>query len=380
MKHHPNSPSALYRRENCPGSRRMEDGLTEIPSDKADVGTRLHAAVAQKIETGHMDPPLSPEDAALVDKCITFLKRTQRAKVKVLVEQSVTVRQIVDGYPTGEILTTGTADAMALSAYTAEDGTLLGWAQVWDWKFHHTMPPAEELELQIPTYVEGAIQEHECDAGEGWFYFPRLDDFVHYTVQDDGTKLLERLQNIVDATEAHKDKVGSGLESGPWCKYCKAAGHCPELTQQADGLVKAFDAAPKPTKKAMEESFKEQLRRVPASELQAMLDRLHPLEAAVAAVRARAMELLEHEPECLDGWKRLERNGNRSADALELWQSIDSSQGIQDGITKEQFLQCCTVSVPQVEKLLGPKVMERLQTAGIIKQGKRFELRKAKKK
>jgi len=70
-KHHPFSPSQLYRRVLCPGSYRMEEGLSDTSSPEAAEGTMLHREVAWR---GTNDS-LTDEQQEVVAKCREFLAK-----------------------------------------------------------------------------------------------------------------------------------------------------------------------------------------------------------------------------------------------------------------------------------------------------------------
>lgn len=74
-KHDINSPSVLYRREACPGSARMEQGMPDEKSAASIEGTRRHAILADYLRNMTGTHTVRREDAEWLEQVINMLEQ-----------------------------------------------------------------------------------------------------------------------------------------------------------------------------------------------------------------------------------------------------------------------------------------------------------------
>ena len=217
-EHSPNGPSSIQRREDCPGSGRMESGLKELASsDAATRGTLLHAAMASII-SGETNPDDllkgydDDADALALRACLNWfrVRRVQMQTARVIVEKTVSCTSLHD------LCEMGTPDLVLVEPF---DRALIA-----DWKFGGGyVPPAGE-NLQLAAYACVIAEAHQCSevevvvvkAADGW-----VDS---YTYDTDGlAKAREYLCMILDATRA---TFAPCRPSADACRYCRASGTC----------------------------------------------------------------------------------------------------------------------------------------------------------
>lgn len=310
MSHHPFSPSKLHRLQACPGSHKLSAGIPEQESEFAAEGTMLHARVVSGDLTG-----LDNEQAEAVESC-----RKELAGFSVLHERHLTVCDDL------EILTEGTADAIAI------DGAR---AYLWDWKFGRGEVEEAAGNIQLAAYALGVAQEFGVSEVVAILKQPRLNARSEYTFRDfDG--ILMAIREI--RLECESD--GLHLCAGPHCRYCPAAGTCPEIKREAGQLVEVHSSQiTDPTEMAL------QLSRAKAAKAMAKA-----VEEWARSVEYHALRLGQPIP----GWEA--KDGARRRNLCDLNQAFARCQTL--GISAEEFVGCCTASLPALESLAENRAKE----------------------
>ena len=311
-------PSKLQQYAACPGSYRMQLGLSEPPSPDAEEGTRLHAAVA----TGNADG-LDAEQADLVRQCTEYLaalvERTGLDHVSY--EQPLS---ILDS--DGKEITHGTADIVATSPDHPERCAIV------DWKFGRVPVEAPATNLQLAAYALGAMQMFGASECEASIYQPRIGRHVCHVFADPAS-IQGNLRAIVDAATGGAMVLNPGEAQ---CRYCLARSTCPALRTQTAALAGACYTT-------------DDLADPGA--LARWYEAAQAAKHLVAQVEARMRDYLDQHGECC-GYRYKEVPGRR-----EVGDICHAAIMLSDILTNSEYLDCCTVSVPQLEAT----VCDRLQ-------------------
>jgi len=291
--------SVLERRASCPGSMRMEDGRPGTTSVYAQRGTMLHAAAANCLEQ-HLDAADYLFDdldgAAIIEPYIDIVREAgQRLGGQLLIEQGFHLQGLHELY-------WGTADAVIVSP-----------PRLWvcDLKTGggHAVPIRREdgrPNLQLAGYGLGALNALPPDAVnaideiELCIVQPRLGPpqttvMTLAEIQDLAADLID----IADAATA----PDAPLHAGEHCAFCRAAGDCPALREQA--LTRAgleFDVVDAQLLPAPQTMAPEQLGRI--------LWGAEVIDAWISAVRAHAKAIADRGT-TVPGWKLVNRRGRR---------------------------------------------------------------------
>jgi hypothetical protein len=144
----------------------------------------------------------------------------------------------------------------------------------------------------------------------------------------------------------------SPLNPGSHCRFCPAAGYCPALRSQAEDQVGAvlFGGEPPPVTSE-------------AEELSGILEKLPLIEHWIAAVRARARDVLNQGSE-VPGWKLVTRRGKR------VWSDEDRALRIliQEGGAKDKLITTKVVSPAGALKIFDAKARKGLEER-LVQQG-----------
>jgi hypothetical protein len=259
----------------------------------------------------------------------------------------------------GKLLTFGTAD---LVAFPDNEFAVI------DYKTHRTELDKITATCQINCYRVGVSQRFNLSMGTGYLYLPFLD--LEYQADTDISEARDEIEQIVSFSQ----QPDSPIKAGPWCKYCKAKVTCPEtkkaLAKVSDQLVVPEDAATKAEKKrAFETQLKEYAANGNISKVAEIGEMLSIVEPAIDAWRNVAKELIENGHGAdFPNWEIKERQGNRQAEVMEVWQKVQSI------IPDDQFAQCASVKW----KELTQHFVENVQ-AEALRRGQKLPVNKAKK-
>ena len=216
LTHHINSPSSLHRRRHCPGSARMERGRPELPSEYAEEGRVLHAAVWNR----ELRANLSAEQLEALAVCDKVL-----AALNVSAWHAEERAELFNGF---DLLTWGTPDGWGV----AEDdgGSAL---YVVDFKFGRLEVDAPEENDQLGAYCAALMNFTGIAKAHAIIVQPRLWPPTLSFTFTDAVALTGYYQDIIAATE----RPELVLCAGDWCKYCKAQFDCPAVQQKVQALA-----------------------------------------------------------------------------------------------------------------------------------------------
>jgi hypothetical protein len=257
--HSPLGASASERWINCPGSIRMQEGITDRESVYAREGSAAHALaehclaesqdaaefigshvfehkrkwlVAEGPASEDSDFDVTDEMAEAVQTYLDFVRNLIEEGDEWSAEQSFHLKDFHRQFY-------GTCD---LVVYKPEKGEL----HVADYKHGKGVAVEVEGNPQLRYYALGAATRHHNRG---------VRKVVIYVVQprcphNDGpirsetitpVDLLEWSADLVDAAEATA-KPDAPLVAGDWCKFCRAAAICPEYKARALAVAQAeFD-------------------------------------------------------------------------------------------------------------------------------------------
>ena len=122
----------------------------------------------------------------------------------------------------------------------------------------------------------------------------------------------------------------------------------------------ALDAT---TKRAQKEAITAEIRKWPAEKIAGLMPTVELARMAVTAIRARLRECLEQDPASVPGYRLRETNGPRSASAAVVWQHIEDL-----GLSTPEFLGCCSLSVPKLEKVVGVDTLRTTLAEDVIQR------------
>jgi hypothetical protein len=318
--HHPLGPSSLYRRQQCPGSLRMEDGLPETSDTTGirDLGSNLHPAVPNKelradMEISHIRQ-LEICDAALAQYGGWEWHFEKRLHIK----EPFTDREVLFG----------TADFYALEP-CGDRAALI------DFKFGYTPVHTPAENLQLAAYALAIMQAHpEIVEVDAMIVQPTILECDHpvwtFTDPDGLYKTITR----IEAACRHDAWV---LQAGDHCRYCRAKGQCPAF-QAATAPVLARQTLPVITP----ENAADLLRK--AKLAGQMIDEL----------KDRIKQAVVDNGGKLGDLSIIAQGGNRYIPDL-----VRTYTQLREFFTANEFMALCDLSPTALEKALAPKLVEQ---------------------
>lgn len=241
--------SGAHRWMVCPGSVRLEADLPDTRSPYADEGTAAHAVaeiclladepaascVGKVIDVEGNPIPVTEEMAEAVQVYLDAIHDTLQPGDVLTIESPFDLEPV-----TGRNDTWGTADA---TIYRPSARLLM----VWDYKHGAGKVVEVEDNPQEKFYgIGAALKRPEGEVVEEVelvIVQPRADH-QDGPVRRWKTDVLELIGFSADIAEAaaRTDDPNAPLVPGEGCRFCKAAGICPELRDQALALAQAeFD-------------------------------------------------------------------------------------------------------------------------------------------
>lgn len=221
--HHPLSPSRLGRAMLCPGSVRMARLAPETESsEEAEMGTRLHAAMAGANVT------LSEEEAELVTLCRLFAAEVTPGGAAVHHEQALS---LLDS--NAQVITEGTADYVAISPHNA---------LVIDWKFGYQAIPEVSASAQVATYAAMVEQKFNLPT-RAYLFQPRLNQRYHLVETPSVSTVISDVESIAANAEFGPVELSPSAEA---CLYCPALRFCPAPRLESLDLQAATDLSATP--------------------------------------------------------------------------------------------------------------------------------------
>ena len=228
-KHAVLSPSTAERWFNCPGSLRLGRGKRSVSGPAALEGTKAHEFAANiLLEEIPIDDIPDEDMRSAVSKYIDFvnnLETSYEEEYEWMVEEKVDLRHLG-----GDCW--GTLD---YSSWIIGDDLY-----VCDYKNGLVTVEVKDNK-QLLTYATGLCEKIGYDFKHIYIVIiqPRA---AHVNGPIRSQRLtpaaLKAFRGrLVKAIEATKDKLAT-LQSGSWCQYCPAIGHCPEIVGTAQELAK----------------------------------------------------------------------------------------------------------------------------------------------
>lgn len=330
--HHPFGPSSLERRELCPASYRLEDGLPSVSSEHAEEGTRLHAEIAELIHREREEliyQDCIPEEdrdmllaayglfRSVLDECGIF---------SVYVERRLSFSYL------GMELLFGRSDVVIVT----DDRVV-----IIDWKFGHRQVEEAANNIQGAAYALSAMQEFKKDKSEVIFFNPRIRQLSRHLFTD-RTGMTRYVIGVIGACKLDNARAVPGEVQ---CRYCKAAAHgtCPALARDTELMAdKAEALVPLPS-----------LAELSADELVSLKRKCDLIAKLGERVDNRIRAICEESGSC-GCFKIKEVSGGR--EMKDIGAAYAKLKGL---FSAEEFLSFCSLSVSKLEKGFAKALKEK---------------------
>jgi Protein of unknown function (DUF2800) len=275
------TPSNLHRRQLCPGSARLEKGLSDLNTSDAARGRLFHKYWANP----HFERALlTPDERELLETSDRLLADVLgvlnfEAQTEFYVEQTIT--------GLGGRLT-GTPDRVYLWAQRRA-------ALVADLKSGFAVVERAELNLQLRGYAVlindnfNVLDDHaNVDRIFASILQPRLwmpSDRVTLAQYDmsDISKARKQIDEIIDRTEDPKAKLVAGEDQ---CRYCKAKLICPAFRKALGMPLAKFKTDEELSKAKRDAEIEKRVKRCNDAQLEALLTAVKIAATVDDAVRA----------------------------------------------------------------------------------------------
>ena len=358
IKHSKIGASSASRWMNCPGSVRLCETTVRRASEYADEGTTAHALAEMCLAKtfNNLTGPIveaywadrhlgeiiegQPVTEDMIDAVNVYLNEIY-SDYHPDDEQEFEVRFSLNALHTGLF---GTADRVR---YRPSTQTL----RISDYKHGAGVAVEVEDNPQVMYYAVGAgLRLH--NRGVRWIEMqiiqPRLphSDGQVRMWRIDAADLLDFAAKLKEAALATEDPHAP-LKAGSWCRWCPAAGFCPQLNKQAIEAASQEFGAGLPYEPG---ELSEALERIP------MVQQWLKSVSEFAYSEAQAGRIPP-------GFKLVEKRGSRK------WR--DNIQAIETlrtlGVPDEKIFETPQLkSVPQIEKVYGKKNMGELEDQIVI--------------
>jgi hypothetical protein len=331
-KHAPLSPSSLANRERCPGFQNDESSEVHPVTLR---GTAMHEAM----ETGKSDH-LEINDRECVSMCEDFLAGLQEGRPNALIQQEVS-------------LETGFPEIYGICDWLMVEGTS---AWLVDFKFGYNLVSEPDENPQAVAYTLGVfLREPQVEAVDFYFLIPRCDAVLHHRfTRSDIPWMRLRLETIrARVLSPEKDyNPQPGL-----CEYCGFRAQCPALMNKVLPLARKYQGDHYELPAEVHSSaITDPQDMAKALRLAQLLDKW------VESVKRHALEMRLERGIEIPGFELAERAGRRSVtNLLAAWEVAQA-----EGVTLDEFLTACDVSVTKLEDLYAAKAPPRKK--GVWKQ------------
>jgi hypothetical protein len=329
------SASGMERMILCPGSWHLERSIEieEIPSRSAIDGAILHEVLAGlRPETG-----LSDRQLWVVSRCHQIVAE---------LEEQLGFPRDVEGRRTiveerfwyyDEAHTELFSGQLDFAAVIGNRGLIV------DYKTGSgpVTPTAENYQMR----ASAVLLAHNFELDEVFVAIvqPLADNetsVVRYGREDLRRAEVDMLVGLRIAATSSPVRVPGEKQ----CRYCKAKGICPEVR------VQVLDLLPPPTTANGGLDAKNRPPVIPAlsgEELAELLPKLDIVEKVIREIRRQAKDLLERQPDAIDGYRLREGAERRSVRDVE-----EAFRRLADVMTPEQFASCCNVQIGRLEEML----------------------------
>jgi hypothetical protein len=324
----------------------MEKGLPNVTSEHAAEGTRLHAEVAAAIELWCgkevANPPLCTD---VIAQCLAFFEKVIKG------EEFATINEVREAIAAGTVKvftelamewsafgkthTSGTADVIIVTP-----SRLLGI----DWKFGRRKVTDAANNWQGAAYSLLAMMFFGRESAEFHFYNPVINQETSATFADKD-QIAKSIMQVI-----RKSESGELVPGEKQCRYCKAALHgtCPVV------LKKLETFATLPEVQAPRVCWTEK----PDAELIQLYEAAKVYAKYAEKAGAELMRRITQKGSPVADYDVKYTSGGRK-----ITDMVEAFGLLGDGITQEEFLRCCTVSVAQLES----KFCEKLKSSGQVK-------------
>lgn len=368
--------SGCYRWWECPGSVRLTANVKDEGSEYAAEGTAAHALGERCLRNGYQaarfkgewinadteeffipgasgkpDKPgrwfqVTDEMIEAVQLYLDIVRKDYEAGDELMVEQRFSLDQLNPPAPMF-----GTADAVI---YKPGSRKLV----VFDLKYGAGVP-VEAKTGDGPGTV--GVNKQALYYGVGaTMALPKDKDVVEIEVvivqprapHRDGPvrratvgayDLLEWAADLVDAARRTQEP-DAPLAAGSWCKFCGAAGTCPELRKSSVEAAKL--------------EFSGDLSELTPDEIVSILDKAEEIENWIKAVRAHAYATLE-KGQSLPGWKLVPKRATRKWADEDADDTVDALKLL--GLTDDQLFVRKLNTPAKIEKLLDKEDRKALE-------------------
>jgi hypothetical protein len=342
------APSSAYRWLTCAGSVELYANVIDAGSSYAEEGTAGHEIFALVLGgadlqsfLGKKVPIKGNPDGVLitqelldhVEQAIEWVReyKTARPDAACFSEHKYEIGEGNFGLPAG--LLWGTADFTAMSK---EELCIA------DLKLGYVDVQVGENE-QLIMYALGVLDL------TGWIH-----DQIRLAILQPKTGEPKEVVYTADQMRAFRDaytpNVMRAAQGGPLvsseeaCRFCKAAGVCPELKKETLALAQREFSS---------------LITLSGEELAEMLEKGAMIENAMKSARAHALKLLEIDPNSVPGWKRVQGEKKRR------WKEEDKAiHAFKQSLPLDVIAPRSLVSPLQIEKAFATGLYELAKASG----------------
>ena len=341
-KHHVFSPSTLERREACPASYKLEEGLPSFDTENSKEGTAKHVATAELISTyvdGKPLPDIDDADAmSAYNKFSEILREIPDNALQIFTERRLSYKFC------GLEVYNGTADVVIV----APEKVI-----VVDWKFGHREVTEAANNPQGAAYALAAMQEFDRKVADVHFYNPVIHQHSNYTFEG-----MEGIRDYVMGVIAKCKRDSAPAVAGEkQCRYCKAAyyGTCPEyaaFSAKVTAISQKLDALPS-------------LSELPDSFLCELAGKFKVVAKFADRVTEEIKARCAEKGACGSYVLKTTSGGKEIPD-------INAAFNALSGVFKaEEFLTYCKVAEPALRKAYAAKMKERGMCAS-LKDGEKM--------
>lgn len=341
-KHHVFSPSTLERREACPASYKLEEGLPSFDTENSKEGTAKHVATAELI-TAYVDgnplPDVDDTDVkAAFDKFSEILREIPDNDFQIFTERRLSYKFC------GLEVYNGTADVVVVSPEKVI---------VIDWKFGHREVTEAANNPQGAAYALAAMQEFDRKVADVHFYNPVIHQHSNYTFEG-----MEGIRDYVMGVIAECKRDSAPAVAGEkQCRYCKAAyyGTCPayaDFSAKVMVISKKLDALPS-------------LSEVPDAFLCELAGKFKVVAKFADRVTEEIKARCKEKGACGNYVLKTTSGGKEIPDINAAFNALSSL------FKAEEFLTYCKVAEPALRKAYVAKMKERCKCKS-LKEGEKM--------
>lgn len=350
--------SGAHRWLACPGSIRLSAGIEDKGSIYAAEGTAAHELgerclranfadaadyLGEEIVVGNHKFEVTEEMAEAVNVYVDTIKLDYEQGDILFIEKRFDLSNIWEGM-------FGTNDC----GLYKKDGSV----KVYDYKHGAGYAVEAENNVQLAYYGIGLVNVPSLKGAaltsvELIIVQPRAPhkDGPVRRWMTDAVHLLEFMADLREGAEA-TTKPDAPLAAGSWCKFCPAAGICPEMRQKAivEAQAEFVEVAPSDLTEA---------------DISALLEKCSLIEDGIRAIRTEAYNRVAGGSK-VPGWKLVAKRAIRKWTDGSPQEIAGKLSMIFDDLSEDDVLEQKVKSPAQVEKLL-PKALRPELSAFVIK-------------